>query len=112
MSSQVPLGQRFKVLLWDCDSFCFVDRLPVQEPHDLCVKVPTWWINQYLGKLGMDQAAMMAMGDQSHELDLLKQELLRKQSELAQAQKLLNSRLIRQAVWIKQWLKRVLRRTP
>ena len=60
----------------------------------------------------MDQAAMMTMGDQTHELELLRQELLRKQSGLAQAQRLLNSRLIRQAVWIKQLLKRVLRRTP
>src|SRR5207249_4201495 len=90
----------------------FFNLLPVQEPHDVCVKVPTWWINQYLGKLGMDQAAMMTMGDQTHELELLRQELLRKQSGLAQAQRLLNSRLIRQAVWIKQLLKRVLRRTP
>ena len=112
MSGQDPVDQRVQVHLWDGDSFFFVDRLPVQEPHDVCVKVPTWWINQYLGKLGMDQAAMMTMGDQTHELDLLRQELLRKQSGLAQAQKLLNSRLIRQAVWIKQLLKRVLRRMP
>jgi hypothetical protein len=60
----------------------------------------------------MDQAAMMTIDDRNHELGLLKQELLRKQSELAQARRLLNSRLIRQAVWIKQLLKRVLGRMP
>jgi hypothetical protein len=111
-SCQEPIDQRVQVHLWDGDSFFFVDLLPVLEPHDLCIKVPTWWINQYLGRLGMDQAGMMAMGDRNHELDLIRQELLRKQSELVQAQKLLNSRLIRQAVWLKQLLKRVLGRTP
>jgi len=111
-SSQEAIDQRVHVHLWDGDSFFFVDRLPVQEPHDLCVKIPAWWIDQYLRKLGMDQAAMMAIDDRNRELGLLKQELLRKQSELAKAQRLLSSRLIRQAVWIKQWLKRILRRTP
>jgi len=111
-SSQEAIDHRVHVHLWDGESFFFVDLLPALEPYDLCVKIPAWWISQYLGKLGTDQAAMMAIDDRNHELDLLKQELLRKQSELAQAQKLLNSRLIRQAVRIKQWLKRVLRRTP
>jgi len=110
--SQEPIDQRIQVHLWDGDSFFFVDLLPVMETHDLCVKVPTWWINQYLGKLGMERAATRAMGDWDNERDLIRQELLRKHLDLAQARTLLNSKLIRQAVWIKQALKRVLRRTP
>lgn len=106
------INQRVPVHLWDGDSFYFVDLLSVLEPHNLCVKVPAWWINRYVGKHGVDRAATRAMDDRDHEFDLIRQELLRKQSELSQAQTLLNSRLIRQAVRIKQLLKRVLRRIP
>jgi SAM-dependent methyltransferase len=75
------------------------------EAHQVQATIPPWWIHK-AGQRKCDSAASLKNEGRNHDLEFLRHEFEKKQAELEQAHRLLNSKLVRTALGLRGIWKR------